>query len=343
MRRILLCLLMLFFRDLLSAQTLGGNTVYSFLMQPNTAGQSALGGLNISQISNDVGMSFQNPALLRSTMHLQANASFDDFLAGVNVYSMTSAWHLPDAKMNLAAGTQFFDYGVMQQTDASGNVLGTFHPVDYVVQVMGSGTYHDYFHYGLTAKLIHSAYGQYRSSGLAFDAGLNYYDSANGLQAALVIRNMGAQLRTYTGTGSKEELPFDIELGLSKRLKAAPFQFSLTLHHLQSFRVNYNDTSFRLAEGDLAYNSSNFFQNLISHCILGVQVYPHEKLELMAGMNFQRRIDLNAYQLNNGLNGFSFGAGLLLKKVHIRYATGFYQQNLFHQFSLNFYWKGGFP
>ncbi|HVZ24554.1 MAG TPA: type IX secretion system protein PorQ [Sediminibacterium sp.] len=342
MRRILFYFL-LFCGKSLFAQTLGGNTVYGFLLQPNTAGQAALGGLNISQISNDVGMCFQNPALLRSTMHCQANTSFNDFLAGVNTYSMTSAWYLPAVHINLAAGTQFFDYGMIQQTDASGNILGSFHPVDYVAQLMAAGTYHDYFHYGLTSKFIHSGYGIYRSDALAFDAGLSYYDSSRGLQAALVIRNMGAQIRTYSGTGSREELPFDLEIGLSKRLKASPFQFSLTLHHLQSFRIHYNDTSFRYAEGDLAYNSSDFFQNLLSHCILGVQVYPHEKLELMAGMNFQRRIDLNAYQLSNGLNGFSFGAGLLLKKVHIRYATGFYQQQLFHQFSLNFYWKGGFP
>ncbi|MEY2900921.1 MAG: hypothetical protein RLY89_27, partial [Bacteroidota bacterium] len=53
-----------------------------------------------------------------------------------------------------------------------------------------------------------------------------------------------------------------------------------------------------------------------------------------------RRQSLNAYNLTNGLNGFTLGVGLLLDKLHMHYATGFYQQNLFHQVSLNFNFRG---
>ena len=44
---------------------------------------------------------------------------------------------------------------------------------------------------------------------------------------------------------------------------------------------------------------------------------------------------INVFNATNGLNGFTMGVGLLLKRVHIRYATGFYQRNTFHQFSIN--------
>jgi hypothetical protein len=324
----------------LSAQTLGGNAVFHFLLQPNTAQLSALGGVNISTIGNDVGMSFHNPALLRDGMHQQVNTSFNSFLAGIRNYSLTTAWHLAPSQTNIAVGANYFDYGNITQTDASGMVLGTFRPVDYVVQVMASRQYHERFRYGVTLKYIHSGYGQYRSSGLAFDVGVSYYDSASRLQVSVAVKNMGTQLTTYDGSNRKEELPFDLQAGVTKRLENAPLQFSLTAHHLQKLNIYYNDTTFRASEGENGYAGNSTLQKIFSHVVLSAQIFLNEKLELMTGYNFQRRQDLNAYNVTSGLNGFSLGAGIFLKKVHIRYATGFYQSNLFHQLSLNLNWRG---
>lgn len=320
------------------AQTLGGNAVFNFLLQPNTAKLSSLGGVNVSAIGNDVGMAFNNPALLRPSMHRQLNASFNSFLAGIRNYSLSGAWHFTGSETTVSAGTNFFDYGTIPQTDASGQVLGSFHPADYVVQVSASKQYHERFWYGLTSKFIHSSYGQYRSSAIAFDAGLCYYDSANRLQLSLLVRNMGVQLKSYDGTAAKEELPFDLEFGITKRLENAPFQFSLTAHHLQRFDIYYNDTTFRASEGENGYANGTGLQKVFSHLVLSMEAFLNEKLELTAGYNFQRRQDLNAFSLTSGLNGFTFGAGLLLKKLQVRYATGFYQSNLFHQLSLNISW-----
>ncbi|HCT24293.1 MAG TPA: DUF3308 domain-containing protein, partial [Chitinophagaceae bacterium] len=56
------------------------------------------------------------------------------------------------------------------------------------------------------------------------------------------------------------------------------------------------------------------------------QFFPSDKLEINTGYNFLRRNDLNVFNSSNGLNGFTMGVGLLLKRLHIRYATGFYQR-----------------
>jgi hypothetical protein len=321
-------------------QTLGGNAVFNFLSQPNTAQLSALGGVNISTMGQDVGMAFQNPALLRPVMHHQASASFNAFMAGIKNYSLVSAWHLQPAAVTIAGGINYFNYGTIAQTDAAGNMLGNFRPADYVVQVMASKQYHDRFWYGLTLKYINSSYGQYRSSGLAADVGIAYYDSTRLLQVSVTVKNMGTQLATYDGSNRKEELPFDLQAGVTKRLENAPFQFSLTAHHLQRFNIYYNDTSFRAGEGEPGYGNSNTLQKIFSHLVLSTQIFLNEKLEILAGYNFQRRQDLNAYNLTSGLNGFTLGTAVLLKKLHIRYATGFYQRNLFHQLSLNLNWDG---
>lgn len=324
----------------LPAQTLGGNAVFHFVQLPNTAQQSALGGINVSAIGNDVGMAFHNPALLREDMHLQLNTSFNAFLAGIRNYSASSAFHLESSATNLAVGVNYFDYGSLAQTDASGNILGSFRPVDYVLQVMASRQYHERFWYGLTLKYINSNYGQYRSSGLAFDAGLTYYDPEKQIQSSVVVKNMGTQLGTYDGSNRKEELPFDIQAGITKRLENAPFQFSLTAHHLQAFNTYYNDTSFRAQEGENGYTNNTTVQKIFSHLVFSAQVFLDENLEIDAGYNFQRRQDLNAYQITSGLNGFTLGTAIRLNKIHLRYATGFYQRNMFHQLSLNLNWSG---
>ena len=88
----------------LPAQTLGGNAVFNFLAQPNTAQVSGLGGVNVSAISNDVGMAFQNPALLRINMHQQVNTSFNAFVAGIKNYSLTTAYHAEAIQTNFAIG-----------------------------------------------------------------------------------------------------------------------------------------------------------------------------------------------------------------------------------------------
>lgn len=322
-------------------QILGGNTVFNFLTQPNSAQLSALGGINVSNITDDVSMSFYNPALLRNTMHQQFNASFNSFLAGIKNSSITSAWHLEKSNTNLAVGINYFDYGTLTQTDAAGNITGSFHPNDYVAQVSASHNYLERFWYGMTLKFAGSNYGQYKSSGMAVDIGVAYFDSSNHVQVSVLIKNLGTQLKTYDGSNRKEDLPFDLEAGVTKRLAHAPIQFSLTAHHLQAFNIYYNDTAFNANEGDdRSLGKSLTLDKIVSHLVLSTQFFIGDKLELTGGYNFLRRHDLNAYNVTSGLNGFTLGIGVLLKKLHIRYATGFYQQNMFHQLGLNLNWKG---
>src|SRR5687767_1237975 len=60
----------------LDAQTLGGNSVFNFLRLSNTPQLTALGGENISNQTDDIGMAFHSPSLLRETMHTQASFVF---------------------------------------------------------------------------------------------------------------------------------------------------------------------------------------------------------------------------------------------------------------------------
>jgi len=321
----------------IAAQTLGGNTVFNFLNLPGIPQLTALGGINNTAITDDVGLSFNDPALLRSSMHTQVSASFSTLYSGIRNYNCWAAMHSARWQTTFAAGVNYLDYGNVTQTDAAGNILGDISPSDYVVQVAASRRYENKWFYGLTLKFIHSAYGYYRSSGAAMDIGLNYYDSLHLFQAGLTLRNMGIQLSPYPGT-TRGDLPFDLTLGVTKRLAKAPIQFSFTAHHLQQFNIRYDDTTFSNYNGFDQNNKGSSFtvDKLFRHIILAAQVFPEDRVEVTVAYNYLRRKELNIGQAGNGFTGFSFGLGVLLKKLQLRYARGFYTNTTgYNQFGLD--------
>jgi len=317
-------------------QTLGGNSVFNFLKLPNSPQVTALGGVNISDGSNDVGLAFNNPALLRNEMHSQMNAVFNDFYSGISAYHLAIAYHHPRLNTNFLWGLNFINYGSIQQTDAAGNVMGKFRPTDWVMQVSASRQYLERWNYGATVKFISSNYGSYSSNGLAVDVGLNYRDTSRLLTLGLVAKNMGFQLKKYDGT-EPDDLPFDLVVGISKRLSKAPFGFSVTAHHLHQFDLSYNDTLFNNSNGFANGSSKKLsFDRMFRHFVLATTVYLGDKVELTLGYNHLRRKELNIGDGGNGLNGFSIGAALLLEKLHIRFARSHYQNGSgYNQFGLN--------
>jgi len=317
------------------AQTIGGDAVFNFLNQSNSPQLSALGGVNISNLSNDITLSFNNPAMLRKEMHSQMAAVFNIFYADIkNIHGMIG-YHHQKLNTNFSFGVNYFAYGSTTQTDASGNTLGQFHPNDYVVQLSASRQYLERWFYGATLKFISSNYGQFSSNGIALDFGLNYYDSSALLQIGFVAKNMGFQLKKYSGTA--EDMPFDLQFGITKRLAKAPLQFSFEAHHLHQFDIRYNDTTFNNdVYGDPGNSQGYFFDKLFRHFVWAVQAYIGEKVELSLGYNFLRRAELQIENAPNGLTGFSFGAGVLLNRMQIRYTRSLYQNNTaYNQFGLN--------
>ena len=322
---------------LVKGQTLGGNSVFNFLKLPNTPQLTGLGGVNVSQTSNDVGMAFSNPALLTANMHTQMNAVFNSMYAGIATYHLSLGYHSPQLNTNFLWGLHYFSYGDLQQTDASGNVLGNLKPTDWVMQVSASRSYLQKWNYGAALKFINSNYGEYRSNGIAADVGVLFHDSATLFSASVVAKNMGFQLKQYT-EGSGEDLPFDLVAGISKRLQHAPFGFSITAHHLHQFDIRYNDTAFNNDNGfEPANSNSHFtFDKIFRHFVIATQIYIGDYLEVSIGYNHLRRQELNIGNSGNGLNGFSLEVGALFKKIQIRYARAYYQNNTaYNQFGLN--------
>src|SRR5262245_29620062 len=130
--RLRMIILLLSYAVQSSAQTIGGNTVFNFLKLPATPQLTALGGVNVSTISNDVGLAFNNLALLRPTMHTQMNAVFNSLYDGIHSYNLVLGYHQQKINTSFLWGLNYLNYGNIQQTDAAGNSLGRFRPTDWV-------------------------------------------------------------------------------------------------------------------------------------------------------------------------------------------------------------------
>jgi hypothetical protein len=318
------------------AQTIGGSSVFNFLKLPNTPQLSALGGVNVSVTSKDIGLSFNNPSLLKKEMHTQMNAVFNIFYADINAYHLSFAYRHEKLKTNFGWGLTYYDYGKIPETDPSGNILGSINPTDWVMQLSASRSYLQKWNYGASVKFISSNYGIYRSNGIAMDVGILYSDTANLFSASLVAKNIGYQLKKYSGTEA-QELPFDLQAGFTKKLKNAPLSFSFTAHHLHQFDIRYNDTVFN-NENSLGVTKNGKFtiDKIFRHFVFAAQIFPVQQIEVTIGYNHLRRQELNISNTTSGLNGFSMGVGLVVKKIQVRYARTHYQNNTaYNQLGLN--------
>ncbi|MBI3138808.1 MAG: type IX secretion system protein PorQ [Sphingobacteriales bacterium] len=305
------------------AQVLGGRSVFNFLRLSHTPQLTALGGINISQPSADIGMAFNNPALFTPSMHGQADAVFNDFYGGIKVFHLSVGYHHPKLNTNFIGGLNFFNYGSTTETDAGGNILGRFRPVDWVMQLGASRSYLEKWTYGATVKFISSNYGAYRSNGIATDVSVLFRDTTKLFSASFLVKNLGVQLKRYGN--EREELPFDLQAGITKRLARAPFSFSVTAQRLHQYNLQYNDTAFNNENGYRNAPSKFSLGKITDHLVLGVTIHVHERVELQAGYNFLRRRELNPGNGGNGLNGFSAGLSVFPGKLAIRYARSYYQ------------------
>ncbi len=304
---------------------IGGTGTYDFLALSPSARISALGGLEVAYADNDISPAFDNPALLNPQMSDRASLNTVSYLAGIN-YGNGSYAHAWDSIGTFYAGIQYIDYGDFAATDVTGASLGTFRADEYTFYIGGSRTYHKKFSYGVNFKYIYSDLESYTSTGIAADIGGAYTDTANLLNAGLVFRNIGTQLTTYV-SGTNEPLPFEIDFGISKALKHLPLRIFVTVQHLETFNIRYNDSALQTQNnvfGDTTPAKQNTtFDNIFRHFIIGGELTLGKHLMIEASYNDLRRQEL-AFSGKPGLAGYSIGAGVKINKFSINYSHSVY-------------------
>ena len=277
---------------------------------------SSLGGTNVSLRNDNLNLSWHNPALLTESMNKSLALNYVNYFAGVNYGLVMYSLSYPRAG-NFAAGLTYLNYGSFTGADPSGIITGSFHASEYAFSVIWSREIFNNISAGINFKPVLSHLEKYTSFGFAFDIGGNYHSGSGLFSAGLVIKNFGVQVTTYAGE-KRLSPPFEIQAGITQELAHAPFRFSMALRHLEKFDLThiYDDP-------DEGSGNSGFFENMLRHMILGVEMIPHKNFYLSAGYNYQRRSELKLESKTSAI-GFSWGFGVNTSILNIEFGRASY-------------------
>lgn len=292
----------------LSSAAQNGENSYSFLNIPSSTLAYGLGGVNISNIDDDINASERNPGLLGPESGMQLGFNYMHYLGGSNFAGVRFGMPAGDHGA-WAAGIQYLGFGAIKGTDINGVQTGEFSPKDMVF----SATYaHDItgcWRGGATVKAIYSTYDAYTAFALAVDLGVNYYNPDTDLSFSAVAANLGGQVKRFNE--SYDRLPIDLRLGLSKGLGSVPVVVSVTAWNLTKWKLPYYDIGDGSETGAPELKDS-FASNLFRHLIFGVQFVPSDRFTLGLGYNYKTRTDMSTYK-RSFLSGFSATAGFKVR------------------------------
>lgn len=332
-----LVLFFLFIFNLISLFPQTGRGVYRFLDLPVSSRMAAIGGMNVSLRDNDVNFAFMNPALLTGETHGVIGLNMANYLADIKFGSAVYGHNFGENNFT-SFGVQYVDLGKFEGYDELGNFTEDFTAKDIALYMSYARRLDDYFTVGATFKPIFSSYERYTSFGIAFDAGINY--SRDLFSAGLVFRNMGAQLKAYYPDEQgqhREPLPFDIQLGVSKKFVHAPIRISGTLNNLNRWNVAgyQTDKTTTNLDGTTEEKKVKPVDMAFRHVVLGVELVPSDNFYIALGYNHRRNQEMTMEGFKS-LAGFSAGAGLKLYKFHVGFGlTQFQVGNFAYQFSFS--------
>lgn len=276
-------------------------TAYNFLRLPVSAHVAAVGGENISLAEDDASLIFHNPALISGVSDKSINLNYMTYMEGAKTVS-ASFVKLAGERSSWGVTAQLMDYGIIKQTTVNNENLGDFSARD--IAIGGTFAYEltNNISGGITAKFITSTIAGYNSLAVGVDLGLNYLDAGHGWSLSAVARNLGGQVKAYDD--EFERIPFDLQVGVSKRLLNSPFRFHATLSRL----TDWNEAIGR-------------------HLAIGADVLIGDNIYLAAGYNFRKVLQM---KITDGEGssahgaGLSLGAGISLQRFKLHLGWGKY-------------------
>ena len=331
MKIILLSILFLGYPFGILFSQIGGDGIYRFLDLTNSAKVAALGGTQIAFTDNDLDLAFYNPSLLSDSMRNQLSVNYASYIAGIGVGYAAFAPNI-QGRNAFAAGIHYVNYGTFEGASETGQLTGTFQAAEYSLNLYYSRTITSQLRAGINLKPVFSSFETYHSAGLAADLGITFLTKDKLSAISVVIRNIGSQITTYTENGIHENLPWDLQLGFSKRFAHAPIRFLATANNLNLWKLNYIDRSNEQLLPST--ESENFTSLLMRHFILGAEITPEQHVTLRVGYNYQRQKEL-AISDHPGLVGFSAGIGIKIARFSINYGiASFHLASTAHYFTL---------
>ena len=267
---------------------------YEFLRVDMSARAAALGGSFISYF-DDADIIFYNPAGMKLSKGSPIAFSFTKHLLDINLASLAYSTEIENIG-RFGAAIQYINYGNFTEANEDGDITGEFGAGELAVLLGYAGELEENFYYGANAKIIYSSIADRSSSAVALDLGIHYQIPAQQIDIAVVALNLGTQISSFIDT--KEDLPVDVAIGVSKRLANLPLRLSLDFHKLTAKR-------------------DDFIQHFKAFSI-GAEFYLSKIFALRFGYDNEKRSELKI-GTTSGIAGFNAGLGINISTYRFDY------------------------
>lgn len=299
-----------------------------FLSASSSAYVGSIGVENVSSHSREIDVALRNPALMTEESHNTMSLSYQNYLAGSSWATGAYSRAVND-KNSWGAAAVFAPYGTMTETDIYGNEIGEFSATDFMVEGMYNRLLAKGLRVGLGMKFFYSSLAEERSFGLGFDVGANYYNKDKDISLGFVVRNIGVQLAKYTDTQEgRDRLPWNMQLGFTKGLEHAPFNFSITYTDLNRWDLTYTkynevDKNSLEDKDPKGIEEIKWGDMFLRHFVFSVEFVPADAFSLVVGYNCRHAREYQLESTRTGA-GFSFGLNLNIKNVYVGAAYSIY-------------------
>lgn len=309
-----------------SYSQVGGSGTYEFLNLTSSPRIAAMGGDFLAVYDDDITLASSNPSLINPGLHNHLGASFVDYYSDIN-YGQASYSRTFNRAGSFLGAVQYISYGEFDYADETGQRAGSFYAGETALNIGWGRQLDSLFSIGSNLKFIYSSFESYNSFGLAVDVAGSYMSRDRSFIVSLIAKNIGRQLKAYEG-GNVEPLPFELQLGFSKRLKHLPFRYSMLFNNLEKWDLRYEDPSsqqFDPITGEVIDENGfeKFADNFMRHIVIGAELIISKNLSLRAGYNYKRRQEMKIDDKTSTV-GFSWGFGFRVSKFHFSYARSAY-------------------
>lgn len=312
---------------------IGGPTTYRFLEIPMPARTAAIGGNAMSVWGDDINLYYSNPALLNANCVKQLGINYCNYVSDMNFGNVAYAHHIKNIG-TVAGGLQYFNYGRFEKRDEFDVKEGTFQASDYSLNLTIARRLKDTsFSVGATIKTLYSYYDTYYSIGNAVDLGITWAHKS-GFTASALIKNVGYIWKPYDKNNDSLKLPVATQLGVSYKVKKAPFRLIVVYDNLLKWDLTYTspldateeqalfgETEVKEKTGwqKFTENTGDFFDKLGRHMTFGTEVLITKNFNLRIGYNYRLHKEMMLPEKRTA-SGLSFGFGFQVHRFHLDYA-----------------------
>ena len=293
-------------------------TPFQVLRIEPSARAAALGGAFAAVADGTVNGLFYNPALPGPATSRSASVSYVNHLSDLNAGSATYSHTVRGLGTTVSGGLRFAHWGTFEGRDRFGNRTGDFRAGEVVLTAGAARPFGARMRYGGSLHLMHAYIDRMQATALAVDLGGLYRIPEQRVTLGVSLRHLGGMLDGFAQT--RESLPLDLQVGLSKRLAHLPLLLTVTGYDLTNLSTGIKGGSTT--------------DHVLSHLTFGAELQPGDVLRLRAGYNHRRSTEL-ALTDRFDLAGVGLGFGVTVSALTVDYAYNSWSSlGGLHQFTL---------